>query len=155
MLGVPAFTTQALPCSRMIGSTHWATQATPPIYERAYAARPLHFKFTFFTTKSVPTLMGFIVGLHSFSSAASKAFFSQHPLLAKGATNCHWYIPGWAHWGCTCSPRVPQHSRVLKILAVYNTASGYVPRVAAVCSSLSQQVVLVKEGFRSSAGKTM
>ena len=58
----------------------------PPIYERAYAARPLHFKFTFFTTKLVPTLMGFIVGLYSFSSAASKAFFSQHHLLARGAT---------------------------------------------------------------------
>ena len=35
-----------------------------------------------------PTLMGSIVVLYSFSSAASKAFFSQHHLLARGAANC-------------------------------------------------------------------
>ena len=44
---------------------------------------------------------------------------------------------------------------VLKILAVSNTVSGYVPRVVANCSSPSQQVVLAKTGCRGSAGKTI
>ena len=79
----------------------WGARAPHAVHDRVSASfrhvHTLHAHSIFkshSTTKSGPTLVGIIVVLYSFSSAASKAFFSQHHSLTRGAAHAQ---PPWEH----------------------------------------------------------